>query len=183
MSVEEKVANGKEVLADVGRLGARWILWSRKRLGLTLAAVLLVGLGIGQLTGPVHPGGTSKPPVAATSGNDGISAGGDGGRLNAIPTPFPVDHSPDVAAATHFVDIWLSHAPAGAWLPAVQALSTPQLAAGFVGVDPKTIPGTKRTGPATWSDLGVVVPTDHGSVLVVVVPSSGLVDDITPASG
>ncbi|HEX7463053.1 MAG TPA: hypothetical protein VF317_12860 [Dermatophilaceae bacterium] len=180
MSVEEKVTNAREVVADVGRLAARWVLWSRKRLVLALLAVLLVGLAIGQLTGPAHPG-----KGAATGGNNGISTGQNPAPRTDVPTPYltpPVSHAVDEATAVKFVSAYLSHAPKTRWLATIKVLATPATAASLAGVDPTKVQGTKVTGPGTWSQAGIDVPTDAGSVTVTVDPASGLVSDIQPES-
>jgi hypothetical protein len=183
MSVEEKVANGREVVADVGRLAARWILWSRKRLGLTLLAVLLVGLAIGQLTGPAHPGKASRPSAATTGPSTGIGAGQNQAPRTDVPTPYiapPENHAVDEATAVKFVQAYL--APAGpSWLPTLQALLAPSVRPGF-SADRATVQGTLVTGDATWSQTGIDVPTDAGAVTVTIDPASGLVADIQPAA-
>jgi hypothetical protein len=161
-----------------------WPLWSPKRLGLTIAGIVVVLGLLGSCAGTGAPKKASSAPSSALGAATGISPGGapldDHWTRVAGPTPSPVDHSADEVAANRFVAAWSSHTPAAVWLPAVQALSTPKLAAGFVGVDPSTVKATHATAQGTWTPLGVVVPTDAGSVLVVVTPA-GLIDDITPA--
>ena len=142
-----------------------WPLWSPRRLGLTAVALVAV-LGIlGACAGTGHPKPTHMAPTGTTTSQ----------------IPDPIDHSADVSTATSFVTVWLSHTPAAVWLPSVQALTTPAMGAGFAGVDPATIPGTKVTTPGVWSPAGVTVGTNAGSVIVTLNPS-GKVSDIEPTS-
>ena len=149
-----------------------WPLWSPRRLGLTAVALVAV-LGIlGGCAGAGHSGKPSRPAVTTP---------GPAGQPTPSPTPSPIDHSADVSTATSFVTVWLSHTPAAVWLPSVQALTTPAMGAGFAGVDPATIPGTKVTTHGVWSPAGVTVGTNAGSVIVTLNPS-GKVSDIEPTS-
>jgi hypothetical protein len=176
MSVEEKVTNAREVIADVGRLGARWVLWSRKRLGLALLAVLLVGLVLGQLTGPAHSGKGSRAPSATPAASNGISAG------QPTATPARVD-----LAAAVFVTAWASHSSPAVWRAATTPLETPKLAALLATTDPSRVPATKvlPTPPSVTGDQ-VLVPTDAGLILVTLVAQPDgrqLADDVQRYTG
>lgn len=149
-----------------------WPLWSPRRLGLTAVALVAV-LGIlGSCASAGHSKSAHRPPTGSTT-----SRAPD-------PTPFltpPASHAVDEATAVKFVSAYLSHASNPGWLATIHALSTPATAASLAGVDPKTVQGTKVTGSGTWSQAGIDVPTDAGSVTVTVDPS-GLVSDIQPAA-
>jgi hypothetical protein len=148
-----------------------WPLWSPRRLGLTAVALVAV-LGIlGGCAGAGHSKPAHRAPTGTTS-------------QTPDPTPFltpPASHAVDEATAVKFVSAYLSHAPNPGWLATIQALATPAAAASLTSVNPTTVQGTKVTGSGTWSQAGIDVPTDAGSVTVTVDPS-GLVSDIQPAA-
>jgi len=149
-----------------------WPLWSPRRLGLTAVGIVAV-LGIlGGCAGAGHSKPAHKPPTSTTTSQ------------TSDPTPFltpPASHAVDEATAVKFVSAYLSHAPNPGWLATIQALATPTTAASLADVNPTKVQGTKVTGSGTWSQAGIDVPTDAGSVTVTVDPS-GLVSDIQPAA-
>ena len=149
-----------------------WPLWSPRRLGLTAVGIVVI-LGIlGGCVSAGHSKSAHRPPTGTTPSR------------TSDPTPFltpPASHAVDEATAVKFVSAYLSHAPNPGWLATIRALATPATAVSLAGVDPTTVQGTKVTGSGTWSQAGIDVPTDAGSVTVTVDPS-GLVSDIQPAA-
>jgi hypothetical protein len=87
------------------------------------------------------------------------------------------------AAAVQFVTVWASHTPTGLWHQRLDALATPQLAAGFAHTLPSAVPaGTRIDGPVVGnSDSGggtVVVPVleggQHAEVSVILTFAGGV---------
>jgi hypothetical protein len=174
--MESKLEATRQIVADLGRLAARWLLWSRRRFLAALAAVVVAMWVFGVIGGHSHPGKASVAPTATPAASNGIPAG------QPTNTPARVD-----LAAEVFVTAWASHSAPAVWRAATMPLATAKLAALLATTDPSRVPATKVL-PAPPSVTGgqVLVSTDAGLILVVLqVQPDGrqLADDVTKYAG
>jgi len=145
----------------LGRVGLRG--------GIAIGLILLVAavVAIGKLAGSRSTSDPFVPVVEPTSTVDPTS--GDDAEAAATPTAYP-DDAVVRRAATTFTEAWLRRSLSEqAWHAGLAKLSTKALSESLVGVDPKGVPATRRTGEPTIvlrSDLfaQAAIPTDAGTL-------------------
>jgi hypothetical protein len=164
-----------DLLGDIGRAAARWLLWSPRRLwGFLGAGLFLVALVASCAGSPAKPAAAPSPRAYEPS--------------NLPPrSTYSAPAGPTVAAAAAFVEAWASHQPTASWYPRVSTLSTARFAIGLKSTDPANVPATKVTGggallASTDGATQVYVPTDAGPVTVTLVSdgSHWLADGVAP---
>jgi hypothetical protein len=168
----------------------QWPLRSPVRLGLTLAAVLLVAVGVtfglALLRGP-EPASPLTAPTTGPTGSDagGAPAGTLPSRSGSAPagppaaSPLPLSQAPPEAldAAERWTRAWVRPAEGTSvreWLEGLRPLTTEEYLGVLGAVDPENIPASRVTGePAAVRvaerNVQVEVPTDAVTLRVLVV--------------
>lgn len=152
---------------------------------IAVAVVLLAGCSQSEAPTPAaSAAGSSEPGAAATA--DGHETNEHDHAEESDPPPVPTwDEAAGedaVARAEGFVRAWARpDLDATTWFSGLQGFLSPSAAEGFLWTDPAVVPATTVTGAASLVDgsatsATVVVPTDAGDHLVVLVH----VDDQTP---
>jgi hypothetical protein len=172
----------------------QWPLRSPARLGLTLAGVVAIAVGVSLAIGAL--GGTAPGTGLLSTGasSDGGTRAGSRSTAGAVATPAPTLLPPaaDPAPST----LPLSEAPAAAidlaarwsaawlrpaagttgaqWLEGLRPYTTEEYLSTLTNVDPANVPATRVTGEArpvrvAAGSVQVEVPTDAVTLLVLVV--------------
>jgi hypothetical protein len=157
-----------------------WVLWSRRRLAVTLCILALLVIVTGRVAraSRSQPAPQSRPPVTAhPSPASRVSAPPATAPAPDAPVPVPSSSGPGGAlvAGQQFAAAWVTHAPG--WQAQARRYATPALAA-QLGTPTKGHQRAAITGPAavageTAGTVTVTVPTTAGAAVITVVRSAG----------
>jgi hypothetical protein len=126
----------------------RWLLdklGTRIGIALVLGTVIAVAVAIGKSVGSdeQQPSFRAEPAPLVTAD----PTTGDDGVAEPSPRSYP-DDGVVTTVAVQFTRVWLRRdLTPKEWNSAVAGLSTQALADDLQGVDPKTVPATRQTGP------------------------------------
>lgn len=158
-----------------------WVLWSRRRLTMTVCILALLVVVTGRVARADHsqhapqasPLATAHPsPVSSASAPPATAPAPD------APVPVPSGSGPGGALVTgqQFAAAWVSHAPG--WQTQARRYATPALAAELGKPTRGRWPAAAVTGPAAAAgeaagSVTVTVPTTAGAAVITVVRSAG----------
>jgi hypothetical protein len=169
------------MIAQLVRPVWEWVLWSRRRLAVTVCILALLVIVTGRVAQAQHnqPAPQASPPATAHPSPPGqVSAPPATGPAPDAPAPVPSGSGLGGAlvAGQQFAAAWVTHAPG--WQAQARRYATATLAAGLG----KPTGGHSRaaaiTGPAAVAGeaagtVTVTVPTTAGAAVITVVHSAG----------
>ena len=158
-----------------------WVLWSRRRLAVTVCVLALLVIVTGRVARAHHsqPAPQSRPPATAhPSPASRVSAPPATAPAPDAPVPVPSSSGPGGAlvAGQQFAAAWVTHAPG--WQAQARRYATPALAAQLGQPTGGHSRAAAITGPAAVAGeaagtVTVTVPTTAGAAVITVVRSAG----------